>query len=112
MLTRKMGFYEKYIKRLLDIICSLLALIMFSWLYVIVAIAVRIKLGSPVVFKQPRPGLIDLFKESAFRIRFEAKGRFASYLSRINIAYKIIPELHISIQNPLYFFPITISGLA
>ena len=31
----------------------------------------------------PRPGLIDLFKESAFRIRFEAKGRFASYLSRI-----------------------------
>jgi lipopolysaccharide/colanic/teichoic acid biosynthesis glycosyltransferase len=56
---RKIGFYEKYIKRILDIICSLLALIVFSWLYAIVAIAVRIKLGSPVVFKQPRPGLID-----------------------------------------------------
>lgn len=31
----------------------------------------------------PRPGLIDLFRESAFRVRFEAKGRFAAYLSRI-----------------------------
>ncbi len=58
-MTRKKGFYEKYIKRILDIICSLFALIVFSWLYVIIAIAVRIKLGSPVIFKQPRPGLID-----------------------------------------------------
>lgn len=54
-----MGFYEKYIKRLLDIICSLLALVVFSWLYVIIAVAVRINLGSPILFKQPRPGLID-----------------------------------------------------
>ena len=59
MLTRKMGFYEKHIKRALDILCSLLALIVFCWLYAAVAIAVRIKLGSPVLFKQPRPGLID-----------------------------------------------------
>ncbi len=56
---RKRGFYEKYIKRLLDIVCSLLAIIVFSWLYVIVAVLVRIKLGSPVLFKQPRPGKID-----------------------------------------------------
>ena len=67
---RKIGFYEKYIKRILDIICSLLALIVFSWLYVIIAIAVRIKLGSPVIFKQPRPGLIDpkTGKERIFEI--------------------------------------------
>ncbi len=58
-LERKRGFYEKYIKRLLDIICSLLALIVFSWLYTIIAVIVRIKMGSPVFFKQPRPGLID-----------------------------------------------------
>lgn len=58
-LKRKRGFYEKYIKRLLDIICALLAIIVFGWLYIIVAILVRIKMGSPVVFKQPRPGLID-----------------------------------------------------
>ena len=58
-LYRKRGFYEKYIKRLLDIICSLLAIIVFCWLYAIIAIIVRIKMGSPVLFKQPRPGLID-----------------------------------------------------
>lgn len=58
-LQRKRGFYEKYIKRLLDIICSLLAIIVFSWLYIIIAVIVRIKMGSPVLFKQPRPGMID-----------------------------------------------------
>ena len=59
MVQRKLGFYEKYIKRLLDIICSLLAIIVFCWLYLIIAVLVRLKMGSPVVFKQPRPGLID-----------------------------------------------------
>lgn len=58
-LERKQYFYEKYIKRFLDIICSSAAIIMFSWLYVIVAILVRIKLGKPVLFKQARPGMID-----------------------------------------------------
>lgn len=57
-LQRKRDFYEKYIKRLLDIICSLLAIIIFSWLFVIIAVAVRIKLGSPILFKQPRPGMV------------------------------------------------------
>lgn len=58
-LERKCGFYELYIKRLMDIICSLAAIIVFSWLYIIVAVMVRVKLGSPVLFKQPRPGKID-----------------------------------------------------
>ena len=58
-MTRKRGFYEKYVKRVLDIICSLLAIVVFSWLYLIIAVIVRIKMGSPVIFKQPRPGLID-----------------------------------------------------
>lgn len=55
-MTRKQGFYEKYGKRILDVVCVLAALIVFSWLYIILAILVRIKLGSPVLFKQPRPG--------------------------------------------------------
>ena len=63
---RKRGFYEKYIKRLLDIICSLLAIIVFCWLYAIVAVLVKIKLGSPVLFKQARPGknekIFNLYK--------------------------------------------------
>lgn len=58
-LQRKMGFYEKYIKRLLDIVLASLAMIVFFWLYLIIALLVKIKLGSPVVFKQPRPGLVD-----------------------------------------------------
>ena len=63
---RKIGFYEKYIKRLLDIICSLLFIIVFCWLYAIIAVIVRIKMGSPVLFKQPRPGIIKNGKETIF----------------------------------------------
>ena len=58
-MERKQGFYEKYIKRLLDILCALLAILVFWWLYAIIALVVRIKMGSPVLFKQPRPGMID-----------------------------------------------------
>ena len=58
-LQRKQGFYEKYIKRLLDIFCSLLTILILFWLYAALAFLVRIKLGSPVLFKQPRPGMID-----------------------------------------------------
>lgn len=58
-LQRNIGFYEKYIKRVLDIICSLLAIVFFCWLYIIIAVLVRMKLGSPILFKQPRPGKID-----------------------------------------------------
>ena len=63
---RKLGFYEKYIKRLLDIICSLLFIIVFCWLYAIIAVIVRVKMGSPVLFKQPRPGIIKNGKETIF----------------------------------------------
>lgn len=58
-LNVKCGFYELYIKRLMDIVCSLAAIIVFGWLYIIVVILVRVKLGAPVLFKQPRPGKID-----------------------------------------------------
>lgn len=50
------GPYERFVKRPLDIVCALLALIVFCWLYALVALLVRIKLGSPVLFKQERPG--------------------------------------------------------
>ncbi|MFQ6793598.1 MAG: sugar transferase [Thomasclavelia sp.] len=48
--------YRKYIKRILDFILSLIALIILSPVLLIVALLVRIKLGSPVIFKQERPG--------------------------------------------------------
>lgn len=53
---KSQGIYAKYIKRILDIICSLLFLCIFWWVYVILAVLVRVNLGSPVIFKQPRPG--------------------------------------------------------
>ncbi len=52
----KNSFYEKYTKRALDILFSALILLLFCWLYAIVAILVRVKLGSPVIFHQERPG--------------------------------------------------------
>lgn len=62
------GIYEKYFKRLLDVVCSLLAIIFFWWLYVAIAVLVRIKLGSPVLFTQDRPGKDEkIFKLYKFR---------------------------------------------
>lgn len=68
------GPYEKYIKRPLDLICSLIAIIVFSWLYLIIAILVRVKLGSPVIFTQDRPGKDEkIFKLYKFRTMTDAK---------------------------------------
>ena len=62
------GLYEKYFKRLLDICCGLAAVLVFWWLYVIIAILVRFKLGSPVLFTQDRPGKDEkIFKLYKFR---------------------------------------------
>ena len=66
--------YKKYLKRCLDIICTLLAMIVFSWLYILLALLVRIKLGSPVIFKQDRPGKDGkIFKLYKFRSMSDAR---------------------------------------
>lgn len=70
------GPYEKYFKRPLDIIFSLLALIILSPVLFIVAILVRIKLGSPVIFKQERPGKDEkIFKLFKFRTMTDEKDK-------------------------------------
>lgn len=48
--------YRKFFKRFLDFVLSFLALVLLSPVFLIVAILVRVKLGSPVIFKQKRPG--------------------------------------------------------
>ena len=53
----KKGFYEKFIKRPQDFLCALAAIIVLSPIMLITAILVRTKLGSPIIFKQERPGL-------------------------------------------------------
>lgn len=59
MNSTKRGPYALFFKRMLDIVCSLTVLLLLSWLYVIVAVLVRVKLGTPVIFNQERPGRID-----------------------------------------------------
>lgn len=64
----KHGFYSKYIKRPMDFILVLIAIIVLSPVLLIIAILVRIKLGSPAIFKQKRPGLNEkLFTLYKFR---------------------------------------------
>lgn len=57
MSSHKKSFYEKFIKRPQDFLCALLAIVVLSPVMLITAVLVRTKLGSPVIFKQERPGL-------------------------------------------------------
>lgn len=60
--------YRKYIKRLLDIVISLVALVVLSPVLLVLAILVRCKLGAPVIFHQERPGYHEkIFKLCKFR---------------------------------------------
>ena len=55
--SHKQGFYERYIKRPQDFCCALAAVVVLSPVMAVTALLVRLKLGSPVIFKQERPGL-------------------------------------------------------
>lgn len=53
----KKGIYQRFVKRPMDFVLSLIAIVILSPILLIVAILVRTKIGSPVIFKQKRPGL-------------------------------------------------------
>ncbi len=81
MVPHKKGFYEKYIKRPQDIILSLLALFVLSPVLLITAVLVRVKLGSPVIFKQKRPGLKgEIFTLYKFRTMTDARDKEGNLL--------------------------------
>lgn len=62
------GLYEHYIKRPLDFVCALAAIIVLSPVIAVTALLVRIKLGRPIIFKQDRPGRYgEVFKVFKFR---------------------------------------------
>lgn len=68
------GLYEAYIKRIQDFICALIAIILLSLVLIVVAILVRTKLGSPILFVQERPGLNGkVFKLYKFRTMLPPK---------------------------------------
>lgn len=63
-MKKSRGLYARYIKRLLDILCSAFAIVILSPVLLLTAIFVRVRLGSPVLFCQERPGR----KEKIFRL--------------------------------------------
>ena len=81
-MKRKKGIYEQYIKRPQDFLCALLALIVLSPVMLITAVLVQVKLGSPVIFKQRRPGkdekICTLYK---FRTMTDGKDKNGKLLS-------------------------------
>lgn len=71
----KKGIYRRFLKRPMDFILSLMAIIVLSPVLIIVGVLVRFKLGSPVLFKQKRPGLNEkIFTMYKFRTMTDAKG--------------------------------------
>lgn len=70
----KRGFYEKYIKRPQDFCCALIGTIVLSPVMGVTALLVKKKLGSPVIFKQKRPGLNgEIFELYKFRTMTDKK---------------------------------------
>lgn len=112
---RKESLYGKVIKRLLDIILASLILIAFCWLYLIVALLVRAKLGSPILFKQPRPGkdekVFDMYKFRTMTDERDANGdllpdevrltRFGNILRKTSLDE--LPELFCILKGDMSF---------
>ena len=72
---RPYGPYERFFKRPLDVLCASAAMLLLCWLYGIVALLVRIKLGRPVVFAQDRPGKDEkIFRLYKFRTMTDERG--------------------------------------
>lgn len=77
----KNTIYSKYVKRIIDILLSLIVIVLFFWLYLIVAVLVRVKLGSPVIFRQPRPGKDEkVFNLYKFRTMTDARDKDGNLL--------------------------------
>lgn len=73
-MRRKRGFYEACMKRSLDFICALCGIVVLSPILLITALLVKMKLGSPVIFKQERPGLNEkIFTLYKFRTMTDEK---------------------------------------
>lgn len=67
-MKQKGGIYKRYFKRPMDFVLALFAIVVLSPVFIIVALLVRINLGSPVIFKQQRPGLNEkIFTMYKFR---------------------------------------------
>ena len=97
--------YKHFVKRLIDIVLSLIAMIILSPLYLIIAIVVRIQMGSPVLFSQDRIGknetIFKLYKFRSMTNEKDAEGNLLpekERLTKFGIALRLtsldeLPEL-------------------
>ena len=111
----KKTIYSVFIKRLLDILISAIILVIFSWLYIILAILVRVKLGSPVLFKQPRPGkdekIFNMYKFRTMTDARDAEGKLLPDKDRLTNFGKLLrktsldelPELFCILKGDMSF---------
>ncbi len=80
--------YQNYVKRLFDIIISGLFIIVLSPVYLVLALLVRVKLGSPVLFRQKRPGrnekIFDMYKFRSMTDEKDANGEYLPDEVRLN----------------------------
>lgn len=73
--------YKKFLKRIFDILASILFVILFWWLYLVIFCLIKYKLGSPVIFKQYRPGLNEkIFTLYKFRSMTDEKDEYGNLL--------------------------------
>ena len=105
----KNSFYAKYCKRALDILISIIGILLFWWLFVLISILVRIKLGSPIIYVAERPGkngkIFKLYKFRSMTNERDANGnllpetertpRFGSILRSTSLDE--IPEIFINV---------------
>lgn len=86
--------YQKCIKRVLDILLSLIGILLLSWLYVILWILIRIKLGGPAIFTQDRPGrnqkIFKLYKFRSMTNEKDEKGNLLPDEQRLTRFGKIL----------------------
>ncbi len=114
-----MKIYRDIIKPILDVLLSFLFVFLFWWLYIIIAILVRVKLGSPVLFTQMRPGKINpktkkerIFKLYKFRTMTNARDKDGNLLpdeKRLTRFGKILRSTSMD-ELPEILFNILLSG--
>lgn len=82
------GPYEAFFKRLIDVVASTLVVILFCWLYLILALIVRFNLGSPIIFTQDRPGkngrVFKLYKFRSMSDKRDENGELLPDKLRLN----------------------------
>ena len=88
MKHRIKGPYEAFFKRFLDIMVSVFVMVIFCWLYIVLAVVVRLNLGSPIIFTQDRPGkngkVFRLYKFRSMSNKCDDQGKLLPAEKRLN----------------------------